>query len=156
MTHSASQCIIKLRDFETIYLSYFTLTCSTHFPRVVLHFTLSICNLVTIPRLREVRRKSLISLIQHVLMLRRIVEILKTNGRREREGEDAGERRRVSNRVARYAFNEILDDTKTTTSTIPTTSTTSATASATIAVVVGNSSLWLKSATGHRTEKPPG
>lgn len=50
-------------------------------------------------------------------------------------GGRAGERR-ISNRVARYAFNEILDDTKTTTSTTPTTST-----SATIAVVVGNSSL---------------
>lgn len=42
--------------------------------------------------------------------------------------------------MARYAFNEILDDTKTTTSTTPTASTTSTTASATIAVVVGNSS----------------
>jgi len=53
-------------------------------------------------------------------------------------GGEEEERRSVSNRVARYAFNEILDDTKTTTSAILTGSTT---ASTTIAVVVGNSSL---------------
>lgn len=66
--------------------------------------------------------------------------MLKTNDRNGAEGRE-GRRRRVSNRVARYAFNEILDDTKTTTSATPTVSTTSVTASATIAVAVGNSSL---------------
>lgn len=43
-------------------------------------------------------------------------------------------RRRVSNRVARYAFNEILDDAKTTTSTTSTISAAMA-AAATIAIV---------------------
>lgn len=81
---------------------------------------------LTILHWREIPQKS--HLINSTrTYIRKRVEMLKTNERngKRRRG------RRVSNRVARYAFNEILDDAKTTTST---TSTISAAAAA-IAIV---------------------
>lgn len=83
---------------------------------------------LTILHWREIPRKS--HLINSTrTYIRKRVEMLKTNERngKRRRG------RRVSNRVARYAFNEILDDAKTTTST--TSISAAATAAATIAIV---------------------
>lgn len=86
-------------------------------------------NFSTILHWREIPRKS--HLINSTrTYTRKRVETLRTN---ESNGK-RGRGRRVSNRVARYAFNEILDDAKTTTSTTSTISAAMA-AAATIAIV---------------------
>lgn len=87
-------------------------------------------NFSTILHWREIPRKS--HLINSTrTYTRKRVETLKTN---ESNGK-RGRGRRVSNRVARYAFNEILDDAETTTSTTSTISAAMAAAATTIAIV---------------------